>query len=108
LQAECGHKFVIVGTRYLGFFQVAGIALNIDFCTWFSEDGQLGGIGEHEDEGNGIFEVDAVLELAFCHTDGIELMVTMHAEDIEFTLIKPRKLSLNLEAVFITATRQTE
>ena len=77
LQSEGRHLLIVVCSLDLRLFQMGGVAFNLNGGTRNSKDGQFGEVGEHEDEGQRIFQWDTVFELAFLQTDGVQLVTSV-------------------------------
>ena len=104
LQAEARQQFVLLGAAHLDLLQVGGIALDLYLCTGGADDGDLGVVGEDEDEGGGGVEGDLVGEPSALHTDGVDLAdAAVRTIDIEFALVETLELALHAEGAAVGA-----
>lgn len=102
--AELRELLVLTVAGDLGFAQVGGVGLDADLGALGAEDGQLGKVGEDEDEGGGVFKGDLVVEASLDDGDGIHLAVTFGTVDVELALIEALEGAFEQERLSLFAT----
>ena len=104
LQAEACQQVVLLGAAHLDLFQVGGIALDLYLGTGGADDGDLGEVGEDEDEGGGGVEGHLVGEPSALHADGVGAAeAAVGAVHVELPLIKAPELALQTEETAVRA-----
>ena len=105
-QAEARQQVVLLGAAHLDLFEVGGIALDFYLGTGGADDGDLGVVGEDEDEGGGGVEGGLVGEAPALDTDGVEFAdAAVGAVHVELALVEALELALHAEGAAIRTTR---